>query len=136
MEELNALAGQIQQGAGLQGERRRQAAEALDTLVKQAATISVSADELSRLSQGIAGDMGAVVGRTDQVASLTSAQAGRSKALVESTQASADRSKQTFEGAGVVVGVTETLQGLSTALNKVVAQFKTGDNGSGRAARA
>lgn len=136
MEELNALAGQIQQGAGQQGERRRQAAEALDTLVKQAATISVSADELSRLSQGIAGDMGAVVGRTDQVATLTSAQAGRSKTLVESTQASADRSKQTFEGAGVVVGVTETLQGLSTALNKVVAQFKTGDNGSGRAVRA
>jgi methyl-accepting chemotaxis protein len=136
MEELNTLAGQIQAGAGLQGERRRQAAEALDSLVRQAATISVSADELSRLSQGIAGDMGAVVGRTDQVATLTSAQAGRSKSLVESTQASAERSKQTFDGAGVVVGVTETLQGLSTSLNQIVAEFKTGSVGSGRAARA
>lgn len=112
MEELNVLAGQIQQGAGAQGERRRQAAEALEALVKQAATISVSADELSRLSQGIAGDMGNVVGRTGEVSVLTSAQAGRSKSLVESTQASAERSKQTFEGAGVVVGVTDTLQGL------------------------
>lgn len=136
MEELNVLAGQIQQGAGAQGERRRQAAEALEALVKQAATISVSADELSRLSQGIAGDMGNVVGRTGEVTVLTSAQAGRSKALVESTQASAERSKQTFEGAGVVVGVTDTLQGLSTSLNQLVSQFRTADNGSGRAARA
>jgi methyl-accepting chemotaxis protein len=136
MEELNTLAGQIQQGAGAQGERRKQAAEALDALVKQAATISVSADELSRLSQGIAGDMGAVVGRTGEVSVLTSAQAGRSKTLVESTQASAERSKQTFEGAGVVVGVTETLQGLSTSLNQLVSEFRTADHGSGRAARA
>lgn len=128
MEELNVLAGQIQQGAGAQGERRRQAAEALDALVKQAATISVSADELSRLSQGIAGDMGNVVGRTGEVTVLTSAQAGRSKSLVESTQASAERSKQTFEGAGVVVGVTETLQGLSTSLNALVSQFRTAEN--------
>lgn len=135
MEELNALAGQIQQGAGLQGERRQQAAVALDALVKQAATISVSADELARLSQGIAGDMGAVVGRTGDVAHLTAAQATRAKALVESTQASAERSKQTYEGAGVVVGVTETLQGLSTSLNQLVAQFRTADNGAGRAAR-
>jgi methyl-accepting chemotaxis protein len=136
MEELNVLAGQIQQGAGAQGERRRQAAEALEALVKQAATISVSADELSRLSQGIAGDMGNVVGRTGEVSVLTSAQAGRSKSLVESTQASAERSKQTFEGAGVVVGVTDTLQGLSTSLNQLVSQFRTADSGSGRAARA
>jgi hypothetical protein len=80
--------------------------------------------------------MGSVVGRTDEVAKLTTAQAGRSRSLVESTQASAERSKQTFEGAGVVVGVTETLQGLSTSLNKLVGEFKTGGNGSGRAARA
>ena len=136
MEELNVLAGQIQQGAGQQGERRRQAADALDALVKQAATISVSADQLSRISQGIAGDMGVVVNRTGEVSTLTSAQAVRSRTLVESTQASAERSKQTFEGAGVVVGVTETLQGLSTSLNQLVSQFRTAENGSGRAARA
>jgi hypothetical protein len=32
--------------------------------------------------------------------------------------------------------VTETLQGLSTSLNQIVAEFKTGSVGSGRAARA
>jgi methyl-accepting chemotaxis protein len=136
MEELNLLAVQIQQGAGQQGERRRQAAEALDALVRQAATISVSADDLARLSTGISSDMASVIGRSDEVASLTTAQAGRSRTLVESTQLSAEGSRQTFEGAGVVVNVTETLEGLSTSLNQLVAQFRTGGNGHDRAARA
>ncbi len=125
MEDMNALAGQIQSGAGQQGERRMQATEALRALVQQAAAISASADDLGRISQSIASGMKTVVSRSGEVTQMTGAQAGRSKALVESTQLGAERSKQTVEGAGVVVSITETLQNLSTSLHEIVSAFRT-----------
>ncbi len=129
MEDLNALAGQITGQAGQQTERRRVAVEALRALVAQSASIAASSDELQKLAESISKDMGTVLKRSDDVFTMTGQQAVRSKNLVESTQTSAERSKMTMEGAGVVVGVTEQLQGLSNSLNELVAQFKTASDG-------
>ncbi|MCC6131701.1 MAG: HAMP domain-containing protein [Acidobacteria bacterium] len=129
MEELNALAGQITGQAGQQGERRRVAVEALRNLIQQSASIAASSEELQKIAEGISKDMNTVLKRSDDVFALTGQQAVRSKNLVESTQTSAEASKKTVEGAGVVVGVTEQLQNLSTSLNELVAQFKTAEIG-------
>jgi methyl-accepting chemotaxis protein len=125
MEDLNNLATQITGQAGQQGERRRVAVEALRNLIQQSASIAASSEELQKVAETIASDMKNVLKKSDDMFAMTGQQAVRSKNLVESTQHSAEASKKTVEGAGVVVGVTEQLQSLSTSLNDLVGQFKT-----------
>ena len=68
--------------------------------------------------------MSYVVSQSDKMKEMTSVQAERSRTLTEITTLSAEASVQTLKGAGEVVGITEELQNLSTAMSEQINQFK------------
>lgn len=129
--DLNALAKEIQGMAGQQGARREAAQKALSELVHHSSSISKLVEEATRAANAINQEMDGITQRTEKVESLTSIQAGRSKTLIEVTTESAHAARQTLSGAGEVVGITEELKQLSTALNQQVAQFKIGGHNGG-----
>ena len=134
VEDLNALAKDIQGMAGQQGSRREAAQKALAELVQQSGTISKLVEEANQAAHAINQEMEGITQRTENMEALTTIQAGRSKTLIEVTTESANAAKQTVSGAGQVVGITEDLKQLSASLNQQVAQFKIGNhNGGARA---
>ena len=129
MQEINTLAEQIGTMAGQQGERRKAAKEALDSMVGKANQIAELVEMSSQSAQAVGKEMEAIVLRTEKMQEMTKLQAERSKRLSEATQESAKGAKQTMEGTGTVVQITEELQSLSKSLTDQVKQFKIRGNG-------
>ncbi len=136
MEELNTLAGQIGTFAGEQGERRAAAGEALTSLVEQAASISAAVEEVDKGATGVREEMEGVIRRSEEMTRMTGEQAERSQAVGQTATETAAGARQTAEGAGVVVGITDELRGLSENLTQLVQQFKVAGGNARRPATA
>jgi methyl-accepting chemotaxis protein len=124
MEDLNELAGGIEQMAGQQGQNRESAQKALAGLVAKADSITSLVTDARKSATGMNQLMQGVVQRTDEMSNMTGQQAGRAKKLMEIATLSTEASKQTVEGAGTVVEITSDLQNLAKNLADQVAQFK------------
>ena len=129
MKVLNQMAEEIASMAGQQGDRRAAAQEALHTLTEKANIIFKSIESANREVSDIGERMNAVVSQSDRMKEMTSMQAERSRSLTEITSLSAEASVQTLKGAGEVVGITEELQKLSTAMSDQISQFKISGRG-------
>ncbi len=131
MDELNALAQQIGGMAGEQKPRREAAEKALAELVEQSKAITELVDNANKGAAAIGEQMRGIVGRTDDMTTMTGVQAQRSTNLMEMATASAEGARKTVEGAGQVVGITDELQQQSRDLTEQVQQFKIGTDGDG-----
>ena len=123
MEELNAMAGEIAETAGKQGERREAAQNALSALVEKSNAISEQVNQATQTATHVNTEMSGIVERTGEMQDMTDTQAGRSQKLVEITSVSAEAAKQTVQGATHVVGITDELKQLSESLTRQVEQF-------------
>ena len=128
MKVLNQMAEEIAKMAGQQGQRRSAAQDALNALTEKANTIFESIDNANKEVSEIGERMSYVVSQSDKMKEMTSVQAERSRTLTEITTLSAEASVQTLKGAGEVVGITEELQNLSTAMSEQINQFKIDTN--------
>ncbi len=129
-DELNALASQIAENAGKQGDRRQAAQNALTIVEKNAKRIVELITLADQTARQIGQEMEGIAKRSEQIEGMTTIQAGRSKRLNEITDASIQAAHETVKGAGEVVGISEKLRNLSESLAKQVDQFKhTGKKG-------
>lgn len=124
VESLNTLASEIASMGLEQGERRKAAEEALQTLLEYSNNITGLVNESNVSIQEMNKEMVGVVQRGEEMGELTGLQAQRSKAITKLSGESALAASQTVEGAGKVVGVTEGLREQSENLTNQVQQFK------------
>ncbi len=122
--ELNAFAKEIENMAGQQGQRRKDAQQALSILVDKSKIIAELIQNADSSANAISNEMNSVVHRTEEMNKLTSLQATRSGKLTEITSESANAAEQTVVGAGHVVTITGELKSLSDALVKQIDQFR------------
>ncbi|MCP4492278.1 MAG: DUF3365 domain-containing protein [Gammaproteobacteria bacterium] len=120
---LNTLAHEIASMAGEQGARRKAAEAALKVLLEYSNSITGLVSESNSSIQDMNAEMDGVVKRGQEMNELTGLQAQRSKAITKISNESAAAASQTVEGAGVVVSITEKLQGQSVNLTEQVKQF-------------
>lgn len=121
---LNDLARSIAGMAVEQGPRREAAEKALKALQEKSAAITELVIKTSKDAENINTEMRGIVNRTAEMTGMTAEQAKRSAAITEISGESSKAAQQTAEGAGVVVKITEDLQGQSAALTAQVEQFK------------
>jgi len=124
MKELNDLAESIGAMAAEQGPRRQAAEAALKALQDKSADIAELVRKTNQDATNINAEMNEIVMRTKEMAVMTGEQAKRSQAVMEISSQSSEAARQTVEGAGVVMNITEELQGQSQALKQQVDQFK------------
>ncbi|MDH5423898.1 MAG: methyl-accepting chemotaxis protein [Gammaproteobacteria bacterium] len=124
MQELNEMAQKIGLMANEQGQRRREAEEALNKLEEFAKLIVNLIIDSGRSVQDISQDMDGVVKRGVEMTQMTEMQAQRAKAIIKLSSESAQAATQTVEGAGTVVQVTESLKKQSDDLTAKISQFK------------
>ncbi|SEH05123.1 Methyl-accepting chemotaxis protein 4 [Candidatus Venteria ishoeyi] len=124
MRQLNTLANEIASMAGDQGTRRIAAEQSLNALMEKAKNITEQVANANQVADAINKDMLGIVGRTNEMADMTTAQAQRSKNIQDIANASSTAARNTVEGAGQVVKITDDLNDLSSDLNKQVQQFK------------
>lgn len=123
MDELNALAREIAEMAGQQGERRKAAQDALVSVKERSSNVALQATEINNNVQSVVQKAEEIAKRTEQMTGLTELQAGRSKKLMEISSESMEGAKRTVDGAGQVVDITSDLQSLSRSLTEQVKQF-------------
>ncbi len=122
--ELNTLAKEITTMAGEQGSRRLAAEEALGAMVQQSQIISALVAESQHGAGTIQSDMDGIVEQTSDMGARVDIQQKNSDEAMTIAAESATGAQQTMEGAGTVVGLTESLQNLSQQLVKEVEKFK------------
>jgi methyl-accepting chemotaxis protein len=123
MERLRSMAEQIGTMGQEQVPTKESAENALASLVEKSKVISglvVKANEGARV---ISDEMTEIVERTDKMTEMTREQDNRSHTLMAIAEETSQSAEQTATGAGEVVNITETLNGLSRDLTQQVQQF-------------
>ncbi len=131
VEDLNALAREIEGMAGQQGQRRQAAQTALTALVEKSNAISTQVATATKRATAVGDEMRGILEKSGNMQEMTEMQAGRSQKLRQITTASSERAKKTAAGAGEVVGITLEMQRLAANLTRQVAQFKVHRGRSG-----
>jgi methyl-accepting chemotaxis protein len=126
MADLNDLAKNIANLSGEQGPRREAAEKALKAMQEKSAAITELVLKTGKDAENINSEMRGIVARTAEMTGMTAEQAKRSAAITEISNESSKAAQQTAEGAGVVVKITDDLQGQSASLTAQVEQFKIG----------
>ena len=124
MSELNLLAESIGKMAGEQGDRRRDAEEALTKLQRMSNEINTLVNQADKGGQDVGEQMVGIVKRTNSMTEMTETQKARSEAIMKIARESASSAMQTAEGAAEVVKITETLQKKAEDLTTEAKQFK------------